>query len=115
MAIKKANKKQSTIMKVGTIVICVVLVLGLMVPAGASLLTCAGQQATTGDPTGDPTGSTDANADTADTADTAADGSTANTSAASDLDLAGMYESTLEKYQQAVKDDPSNYTNFERL
>ncbi|MDR3307670.1 MAG: tetratricopeptide repeat protein, partial [Coriobacteriales bacterium] len=40
---------------------------------------------------------------------------TANTSAASDLDLAGMYESTLEKYQQAVKDDPSNYTNFERL
>lgn len=101
MAIKKNG--QSAFRKIGTIIICVIVVLALMVPvAGIGIASCSAPQQA-GD--GGAASSTDTGATT----------SSDDQSAEGELDLHKMYQASIEKYQQAVASDPENYSNFEML
>jgi tetratricopeptide (TPR) repeat protein len=100
VAIKK-DSKQNLLIKIGTIAICVIVVLGLMIPvAGIGVSSCTPQGG------GGATG--------ADGSDTSS-GNTGTGGSDEGLDLRSMYESSLTKYEGLTTDDPENYSNFEML
>jgi len=115
VAIKKSNKKQSTLMKIGTVIICVILAMGLMIPAGVSLVTCASQTGTPTSNTQNQQGAIDTGTEANTISDIPDTSDTSGASTSNDLDLAGMYLSSLERHQQAIKDDPGSYPSYESL
>ncbi|NLG11250.1 MAG: hypothetical protein GX562_06970, partial [Coriobacteriaceae bacterium] len=110
MAIKKKSG-QSTFVKVGTVIICVIVVLALMVPvAGIGLSSCGNSQQNQQAKDGGAASNTGAASSEGD-ASTSSD----DKSVEGELDLRNMYQASIQKYQKAIASDPENYSNYEML
>jgi tetratricopeptide (TPR) repeat protein len=97
------KKKQDTIKKVTTIIICTILVIALMVPVTAlGMMSCSEQQP--------PAASEGETASDVLNDITSGDGAEVGAT-----DLQAMYAASLEKHEAAVEADPSNYNNYELL
>jgi tetratricopeptide (TPR) repeat protein len=92
------KKKNSTMKKVTTTIICAILVMALMLPVAGLAYSCSNQDAVANNPgVTVPGGSTGDNVDAGNTT------------------LEAMYAQTIKKYEDAILVDPNNYNNYELL